>query len=352
MARTGRKPSGATLAWATASNPSRAVRATVGMCFVWSLDVGQPRPIVPGRTYLVTRRVSQGTFRLRPNAKTNQALAYCLALALHKTGVVLHAAVVMSNHHHLVVSDPGGVLPDFLREFHRLTAKTLNALHGERENLWASQPCNVITLGEEQDIINKIAYVAANPVSAGLVRQPSHWPGLTIWRPRRVEVCRPSAYFDPDGQCPPALTLRAELPSTTEKANFMARLKRAVTARVAEACRALTRAHRTFLGRAAVLKERTQTRAQSPGPKGQRTPTVAAGNPSTRARLFALLADFRAAYRVARLAWRSGLRDVVFPFGTWAVRVFYGAATASAPSAPPGIRPPGPPGEGWESRSN
>jgi hypothetical protein len=43
---------------------------------------------------------------------------------------------VMSNHHHMVVSDPNGVLPDFLREFHRTMAKAINASQGQ----WSGSP--------------------------------------------------------------------------------------------------------------------------------------------------------------------------------------------------------------------
>ena len=84
----------------------------------------------------------------------------------------------MSNHHHLVVTDVRGVLPDFLREFHRLTAKAMNASQGQWENLWAAEPCNLVRLVTDQDIEDKIAYVVANPVAAELVKQPEHWPGV------------------------------------------------------------------------------------------------------------------------------------------------------------------------------
>ncbi len=97
--------------------------------------MAHPRRIIAGETYLVTRRCYQRTFRLRPCPDTNRVFLYCLALAAKSTGVLIHAACVMSNHHHLVVTDVRGVLPDFLRELHRLSAKALNALHGEWENL-------------------------------------------------------------------------------------------------------------------------------------------------------------------------------------------------------------------------
>jgi REP element-mobilizing transposase RayT len=105
--------------------------------------VAHPRRIIRNETYLITRRCYQRTFRLRPSPETNQAFMYCLAFAMKKTGVRLHAACAMSNHHHLVVTDPNGLLPDFLRELHRLTAKAINAVQGQWENLWAATPCNV-----------------------------------------------------------------------------------------------------------------------------------------------------------------------------------------------------------------
>ncbi len=124
--------------------------------------LAHPRRVVPGDTYLITRRCSQRTFRLRPSPETNRIFMYCLALAIDKTGVELHAACVMSNHHHLVVTDPRGVLPDFLRELHRLTAKVMNALQGQWENLWAAEPCNVVRL------VTMGASISVHPVALRL----------------------------------------------------------------------------------------------------------------------------------------------------------------------------------------
>ena len=123
-----------------------------------------PRRVVPGTTYLITRRCYQRTFRLRPSRRTEGIFLYCLGVAAEKTGVVVHAACVMSNHHHLVVTDVKGVLPDFLRELHRSTAKALNASQGQWENLWSAEQTSAVELGSDDDIIERMAYVVANPV--------------------------------------------------------------------------------------------------------------------------------------------------------------------------------------------
>jgi len=167
--------------------------------------VALPRRIIPGSSYLITRRCVGRAFRLRPSSETTRIIKYCLALALAKTGVVVHAICVMSNHHHLVVTDPNGVLPVFLREFHRACAKAINHAQGQVENLWAAEPCNVVQLAADNDVIDKVAYVVANPVAAGLVAAPEQWPGLLLWREHEQTVERPAAYFSAKGESPPRL---------------------------------------------------------------------------------------------------------------------------------------------------
>ena len=46
-----------------------------------------PRQILPGTTYMVTRRCSERRFFLRPSAIVNQIFTYCLAYAAQETGV-------------------------------------------------------------------------------------------------------------------------------------------------------------------------------------------------------------------------------------------------------------------------
>lgn len=90
------------------------------------LGVSTPRPVVKGRTILVTRRCILRQFLLLPDDKINQAILYCLGVASQDFGVELHAFIAESNHHHGEYGDPFGNLPDFLRNFHQLLAKCVN----------------------------------------------------------------------------------------------------------------------------------------------------------------------------------------------------------------------------------
>jgi putative transposase len=300
------------------------------------LPMAAPRRIVPGARYLITRRCCQRTFRLRPSPDTTHALAYCLALALEKTGVVLHAACFMSNHHHLVVTDPRGELPNFLRELHRFTAKALNAIQGQRENLWSAEPCSAVRLADDFDVVDKIAYVAANPVAAGLVAQPEEWPGLSIWRPGTVRVARPRGYFL-RGTCPDALTLRVAAPAPDAtlgveilpERDWRKRIREAIASKVASAHWNMRAAGRHFLGRAGVLTRSFVHRARSFEPQRMITPTVAARDHDARRALLGLQKAFRIAYRHALVLWTAGDRSAVFPMGTWWMRVHHGAACES-----------------------
>ena len=296
---------------------------------LWSFAIARmapPRRIVPGATYLVTRRCYQRTFRLRPSPATTHVLAYCLALALDKTGVALHAACFMSNHHHLVITDPRGELPNFLRELHRSTAKAMNASQGQWENLWSAEPCSAVRLVDEEDVIDKMAYVAVNPVAAGLVGQPQEWPGLSRWTPGLAKALRPSAYFDENGLCPPQLSLRFVMPTVGQNASgWLRRLQSAIASKVAKAHHNMRTAGRSFLGRAGVLAQSFTKRATSFEPKRVIVPTVAAKNPKARRAFLRIQKAFRVAYRVALGAWKAGERSVVFPFGTWWMWVHHAA---------------------------
>jgi hypothetical protein len=225
------------------------------------------------------------------------------------------------------------VLPDFLREFHRLTAKAMNASQGQWENLWAAEPCSVVRLVTDEDINDKIAYVVANPVAAGLVRDAAEWPGLLLWGARVLRAVRPVSYFREEGTCPTDLPLSVEPPPARDQEQFprqawKERITQTIAARVAAAHSAMASKRRAFLGRAAVLASSFIQRARSYEERFDVVPTFAAKARSVRDRLRIAERDFRRRYRAALESWRIGQRDIVFPFGTWGLAVFHAATVA------------------------
>ncbi len=307
--------------------------------------MSHPRQIVPGATYLVTRRTLRRYFLLRPDAEVNQILVYVLAVSAARFGVQVHALCAMSTHLHVVLTDVDGRLPNFLRVFHRLTALGIKALRKWEGPVWDPTATSAVRLLTDAAVVEKIAYVLANPVSAGLVWQPAAWPGaktsVSDIGAQELRANRPPFYLDPKNpQWPERATLPISLPpmaAPRQRRDLLAKVSAQLKSQLADAHAALRREGRRLLGAERALSVSPEERATSAEDLHDRNPTFATGSRqgrSVRDAAVRALRTFRASYRVAREQWRVGIRDVLFPFGTWWMRVFHGASTE--PRAPSG----------------
>jgi REP element-mobilizing transposase RayT len=287
-----------------------------------------PRQIIAGATYLLTRRVTQRKFLLRPCPLTEQIILYALAYAASLTGVLVHAVVVMSNHIHLVVTDPEGRLPEFLRTLHRHIACCMNKALDRRENFWSSTGPNVVTLEGDDDVLAKIAYVISNPTAAGLVDTPADWPGLIAPAEGMSVIAeRPPVYYSPKGKMPESIGLQIAPPSMSSYENIealLAALQDLIDENVRVAKEEMTESGRTFIGPAAVLATEVSDQATTPESRGSRRPVFAARNRDDRRHAIERLREFQRRYASALHAWRMGDREVAFPPGTWMMRVLHG----------------------------
>ena len=161
----------------------------------------QPRPVVPGDTLMITRRTLLRHHLFRPDPAIRQIYLYTLALCARQFGIMVHAVTLMSTHEHLIVTDPQGRYPKFLQRLHRLVSLGTKGLRKWGGPTWDHEQTSVVRLLTEQAVIEKLAYVMANPVQAGLVRHARDWPGIIVL-PQALGRCtwrveRPDAYFDP-----------------------------------------------------------------------------------------------------------------------------------------------------------
>jgi hypothetical protein len=238
----------------------------------------------------------------------------------------------MSNHWHGVVTDPEARLPEFLERFHRLVAKAQNASLGRWENLWSSDKTSAVLLVDDADVLEKMAYTISNPVTAGLVRSPFEWPGVISLRfaaPRAVEM--PDVFFDDEGELDDDATLQFTRPDVgLSDAAFDARLNDLIADRVRRARMDMLIRGLPFVGRNTVLRQPFFGTPRTPAPRRNANPRIAAKR--TRARIDAIrrMLKFQRDYRDARLRWRDGDRDVVFPAGTYLLRVHSRVACSSA----------------------
>lgn len=287
-----------------------------------------PRQVLPGASYLVTRRCTQRQFLLRPGKLLDQTFLYLLALAARRFGVRIHAFCVLSNHYHLVLTDPHARLPAFCQFLDGLAARALNALHGRWESFWAPDSYSAVALATPQDILDKAAYTLANPVAAGLVRSAREWPGL--WSgPDRVGTAivapRPRHFFDPKGQLPESVKLELTAPPGFASAEeFREALRNALSER-----EAAERKDKAFLGASRVLAQLPTARPKPNEPRRGLNPRVAARDKWKRIEALGRLVGFLSAYREAWEARRAGKRTAVFPAGTYLLRVLHGVPCAA-----------------------
>lgn len=294
-----------------------------------------PRRIVRHATVLVTRRCSERRMFLTPSDELNALLLYVLAVAVKRFGIELHAYCVLSNHVHLVVTDPDGVLPAFEQYFASLVARACNALHGRWESFWAPGSYSAVTLPTSADVLDKMVYVLANPTSAGLVRRAADWPGL--WsRPELIGgppvlVRRPAGFFRDEGPMPEVAALCVVAPSEVESIEVLRRrLWEGLAAREDEAARELARKGRSFVGVRRILAQHPTSRPAGHEPRRGLNPRVAALDKWKRLEAIGRLKTFLREYRSAWLAFTRGAREVVFPHGTYWMRVMYGLPCAPA----------------------
>jgi REP element-mobilizing transposase RayT len=293
-----------------------------------------PRQVFAGSTYLITRRCSERRFFLKPSTKTSAIFLYVLAVYAQRHGIQVHGYCVLSNHYHLVVTDPRGTLPDFQRDLDSVLARAINCSLGRWEAFWERDSYSAVKLVGAHDVLRKLVYVLTNPVAAGLVRHGREWPGL--WSdPRRIGgqrllAARPKVFFSEDGQMPQVAELRlcAPRPFARDPA-FIDQLLTALGEEEESAAASLGQEGRSFLGAARVLAQSAGARPAPGEPRRERNPTIACRAKWKRIETLQRLVAFRRAYREALVAWRNGMRDVLFPPGTWHMRVQHAACCGS-----------------------
>lgn len=290
-----------------------------------------PRRILKGTTYLLTRRCTRRMFLLRPSKETNQIFLYCLAYAAETTGVLLHAFSVLSNHHHIVLTDPEGRLPDFTRCLHQLVSKCINASLGRWENFWEIIQPSQVALEEDEDVLDKIIYTICNPVSSFLVDSSKKWPGLCT-TPDDIQkgefvINKPKAFFALNGKMPENITLRITRPNIMNQLSdeeLTALIKSRAEEKEKELRKKAKMNNIHFLGARRVSRQKTFHSPRTIAPRRNLKPRVAAKNKWRRIEALRRLQGWVKAYREALKQWKAGARDVVFPAGTYAMVHHFG----------------------------
>ncbi|MFH2007045.1 MAG: transposase [bacterium] len=289
--------------------------------------MSRPRQIVPGTTVLVTRRCTQRQFLLRPSRRVSQVFLYCLAHAAAEYGIMVHAFTVLSNHFHLVLTDPHGRLPEFMHWLDGYVARALNAHHGRWENFWAPGSYSHVVLETPDDVLDKMVYTLVNPVAAGLVPRAAKWPGLTSVKHHigdTITIERPEIFFRPDGPMPVDAELELIRPPGFEKTTdgkFEELLLEQLARKEDEVRTRFKLEGRRFAGVHAIRKIKPFDSPASREPRRRLNPRIACKDTGLRIAAIERLKAFQNDYREAFRKWKAGNRRVVFPYGTYQLRV-------------------------------
>jgi hypothetical protein len=274
---------------------------------------------------MTTRRTLRRTFLFRPDPRLIQFYLYSLAVYSERYAIDVHAVVLMSTHEHLIVTDNNGRLPNFIRDFHRVVALGTKILRRWEGIVWDSEPTSRVELCTTKAIIEKLAYIMANPVEAGLVDRAQDWPGVIVLPDelgtKTWTIERPDFFFDSDNPLwPKTATLRLTMPKTHLSGDEVrSRVTIELKQLEAEAQRRVRAKGWRVLGRLGVKQASPYRRAKSWEPPRGLNPNCAVGRGQKTAFLRALeaLRTFRKKYYDALREWQKGIRDVLFPRHTW-----------------------------------
>ncbi len=286
-------------------------------------------------TYLLTRNTSQRCYFLRPSKELREAILYCIADAQAQHPVQIHAFCAMSNHIHVVLTDPDGIAPLFVQAMNQNIARYVNCSLGRFGAMWegGARP-NYCVLPEYGDILDKIVYTLTNPVKAGLVSQHHLWPGaissVSQIARGRITTKRPNRFFsktdDPTILTRELILTQAPGPVVMSPEDYGHYLTRRV-AEVEESIAADREANgQKWLGRKECLKINPFDAPTTKWTPFTLNPKVSSKHEEARKAWILRLKRFRTHYREAKREFRAGNREVPFPPGTYAMRVFWAVA--------------------------
>ncbi len=319
-----------------------------------------PRFIVPGRLHFLTIRTVCRMFKLVPQREVVRVFEYLFAVSAQRFGMQIHEALCMSNHFHALVTDVEGLLPKFVEYLDMLLARSLNAMRGESGSVF-EKGYGQIEVTSDEKALEHAVYILANPCEADLVRRSRHWPGFStlkmkygesvvferpkvgLWRRaaeraerkrKRTRNAKREAYRGKPSTMPERIEFRLERPPVHDELSdieLRAQVLAGLDAR--ELMFIVARGERgaDVLG---VKKVLAQPWYGFPGRKEDMfgtEPGVSGRRKWARIEALQRRKEFREAYAAARAKFVAGIRDVVWPYGTWLMRVRLALPCGTAP---------------------
>jgi REP element-mobilizing transposase RayT len=133
-----------------------------------------PRIIPDDSLVEVSNRCMQGRFLLCPSPELNEIILGVLGRALTLYPAILHAAVFLSNHYHLLATFPStGVMSKFMGYLNRNLSIEIGKLHDWRGPMWQGRYHHSVVDDEPAIQIERLRYLLEQGVKEGLVASPA-----------------------------------------------------------------------------------------------------------------------------------------------------------------------------------
>lgn len=290
--------------------------------------------VLPGQYIAASPRISHRRHLLKPCAETNEAFEYLLAYCAQKRNMVIYAASMMSTHYHLVMYDPEGNHPLFFMDFNRMLAEFLQEKYGIDGNVFSPKSIRVVCLAPEA-VADRIAYTLANPVIGGGVRNEREWPGFRTrvdeMGRRILKASRPKHRFGKRKTLPEEITMKLGFPLVLEERYGS---RKAAQEAVTSALKKHTKNARaeikrkgwSYLGKRGAQKvdhlkqarfwevfDRINYRLATLGLSRERADKA-----------HEELKNWTARYHATRMKFLQGVRDILWPYGTWGMVQTFG----------------------------
>jgi hypothetical protein len=269
---------------------------------------------------------------------TNAIVKGVIARAQETTGMRLCAVVAASNHvHFLLVPQSAKQLADFMRFVNSNVARKVGSLHGWREKFWSRRYQPIIVSDEEAAQVARLRYCLSHGVKEWLVDRASDWPGVQVVAElcNGQEIVSGGLWRDQTGEY--EAKRRAGAKKAPPRDAFVTRETFRLSPlpcwehldrrEVAENVRLLVktvedgyRQQRKADGIPCLGNRRIAAQSPFDRPltsKKSPAPSCHAASREARSRILDAYRAFVTAYRAAAERLRMGVRDVVFPEGSF-----------------------------------
>ncbi len=268
-----------------------------------------------------------------PRPLMNEILIGTLARAKQRHKVQVCFFVCISNHMHLLLwTENARELAKFMGYFLSKLAREVGRLTGWKEKIFGRRYQAIVVSDEEGAHIERLRYCLAHGAKEDLVDRPREWPGVHtvrallegevlegLWFDRTKEYLarRRGEKFDPLKYATREVMELDPLPCWRHLTEEQRRARVAALVEDIES-EAAARRKRTGtkpLGVAAILAQNPLKRPKKT--KKSPAPAFHAASKTVRRELWNAYALFVSAYRDAAEKLRTGIRDVVFPPGSF-----------------------------------